>query len=541
MPELYRVDRTHCLPADAEVVDHKGRPHVRLRECGRAALYPLTKSGQGYLKPSPVWCADVRDAGGQRHRVRLSPVKAAAQVMLAKLLKEAEEGKAGIRTKSTGAGRLLLSDLLDDYERHQLDRNATAKHAAQVAARCRAAFDACGMLTLADLDHTPIERWLAERRGRPKRDGGVGAQTSNHFTVSVKAFGNFLVKTDRAAANPLRHLAKVRVDADVRHARRALSPDEFDRLLAAARAGGVFRRLAGGDRAALYVTAGMTGLRASELASLTPDSFALDAPTPAVTVEAAYSKRKRRDVVPLHPALVEALRPFLASKPAGSRVWPGKWALHSEAVDMMRRDLASARATWLAEAADPAYRARREASDFLAYESAKGEFADFHSLRHRFVTELVKAGVMPKDAKELARHSTITLTMDRYAHATLEGTAAALGKLASPRVAPGVAAPAHECPLLTTGGETHPQGAEASGEQETPRLTALEEGCGVVRTSEQAVHPEGFEPPTLGSEDRCSIQLSYGCVSREVLPRRGSITPGRTGSTGRRQLSRACP
>ena len=27
------------------------------------------------------------------------------------------------------------------------------------------------------------------------------------------------------------------------------------------------------------------------------------------------------------------------------------------------------------------------------------------------------------------------------------------------------------------------------------------------------VHPEGFEPPTLGSEDRCAIRLRHG---REV-------------------------
>ncbi len=26
------------------------------------------------------------------------------------------------------------------------------------------------------------------------------------------------------------------------------------------------------------------------------------------------------------------------------------------------------------------------------------------------------------------------------------------------------------------------------------------------------IHPEGFEPPTLGSEDRCAIQLRHGCV-----------------------------
>lgn len=100
----------------------------------------------------------------------------------------------------------------------------------------------------------------------------------------------------------------------------------------------------------LYLTAGMTGLRAKELASLTPASFDLDAATPVVVVEAGYSKRKRRDTVPLHAGLVDALRPFLATKHAGLSVWPGNWAKYTEAVDFIRRDLTTARAAWLDEA-----------------------------------------------------------------------------------------------------------------------------------------------------------------------------------------------
>jgi integrase len=42
--------------------------------------------------------------------------------------------------------------------------------------------------------------------------------------------------------------------------------------------------------------------------------------------------------------------------------------------------------------------------------------ADFHSLRHTFITNPTTCGVYPEDAQLLARHSSITLTLDRYTH-----------------------------------------------------------------------------------------------------------------------------
>jgi hypothetical protein len=51
------------------------------------------------------------------------------------------------------------------------------------------------------------------------------------------------------------------------------------------------------------------------------------------------------------------------------------------------------------------------------------------SLRHRFGSELAIANVPPKVAQDLMRHSTITLTMDRYSHVGLNDSAGALDKL----------------------------------------------------------------------------------------------------------------
>ena len=127
-------------------------------------------------------------------------------------------------------------------------------------------------------------------------------------------------------------------DADRRHERRALTPDEPARVFQAAENGGVVLKVTGRDRAALYRVAAGTGFRANEIRSLTPESFELDGMTPTVTVEAAYSKRRRDDVQPIRLDLADSLRPWLASKPLGRPVF-GNLTKHTAI--LIRRPLRS--------------------------------------------------------------------------------------------------------------------------------------------------------------------------------------------------------
>lgn len=56
---------------------------------------------------------------------------------------------------------------------------------------------------------------------------------------------------------------------------------------------------------------------------------------------------------------------------------------------------------------------------WMPLEESAGHVLDFHSLRHTFGTNLAKAGVAPKMAVELVRHSDINLTMGTYSHVVL--------------------------------------------------------------------------------------------------------------------------
>ncbi len=71
----------------------------------------------------------------------------------------------------------------------------------------------------------------------------------------------------------------------------------------------------------------------------------------------------------------------------------------------------------------------RENRGRFLYKNSKGLYADFHAMRHTFITNLCRANVSPKTAQALARHSDIRLTMNTYSHVGQQEQAAAIGVL----------------------------------------------------------------------------------------------------------------
>ncbi len=259
----------------------------------------------------------------------------------------------------------------------------------------------------------------------PLVEPGMSIAGSNDYVAACKNFGNWLTETvpKRWPENPFSPVGKLNAEEDVRLDRRPATHDELRRLVEAARQGRPFRGLSGRDRAALYLTAAYTGLRAHELATLTAGSFDLDSDPPVIIVKAGYSKRRRKDQQPIRPDLAALLQELVSELRAAelpttlpmkrvgrdvahARLWPGKW--FKDAAEMLRIDLAAAG---------------------IAFEDSGGMVLDFHALRGTFATMLSKSGVSPKAAQELMRHSDIRLTMQTYTNLQVRDVAGSLTQL----------------------------------------------------------------------------------------------------------------
>jgi integrase len=245
---------------------------------------------------------------------------------------------------------------LPGFHQSLVAKGATTLYTTILVARVRRILAGCEFSSWHDINPSRVMAYLDGRRAGPD---GIGPQTFNSYLVAFKLFCSWMVHDGRANRSPVDHLEGLNVRVDRRHDRRALSVEELRRLLDAARNGAARFGMAGPERALLYKLAVETGLRARELANLTPASFALDGDQPVVRVRAAYSKRRREDVLPLRSDTAMTLRVFLAGRPVDAPAFAmplGRLAA------MIRADLASARQAWLDELRPGPERDERERS-----------------------------------------------------------------------------------------------------------------------------------------------------------------------------------
>jgi integrase len=538
---LLRQHFTAPIPEGAALVTHKGKPHARFKgDDGKTVLAPLTKQGDRIRLPSAKWYGQYTDANGKVQRLPLCENKEAAEQMLADLKRKARQERAGITDPYEAHRKRPLAEHLADWEASLLAGGATAKHVNQTLACVRRLIEGCAFVFIADLSASrvaaylhdlrksrralappdPAKEWYtradlaallrvsgpaipalvrrhrlqAEGRGKrrrypretaealwERRTQGRSIKTSNLYLDAVKAFASWLVDDRRAADNALAHLAGGNVKMDRRHDRQTLSEGQLAAILAVAAASAkTFRGLSGRDRRFIYLAAMTTGFRAEEVASLTPESFDLDATPAVVTLPVRVTKNRKGATQPIPPDAAAAFRGYLAGREPGKPLWPGTWS--EDAAEMLRLDLEAAGVAYVIEGRDGPL------------------FADFHSLRHSYIALLDKSGATLKEAMQLARHSDPKLTMAVYGKAQLHDLGEAVARL--PPLASSDTTGREEATLQATG-------TDAAGVPYTFLTQTGDSGCGRLR----GVDGEGADTTASGADPEApALQgLEGGC------------------------------
>jgi integrase len=309
--------------------------------------------------------------------------------------------KADLLDTQLQAASKPLKDHIRDYVQNLRDTDRADHHVKTVNQQLLSIVDGCGFKLFTDISAARIDRFLSQK----VEDEGASVSTVNHYKVSVKSFCRWMIDTGKVSNNPVAMLKNGNARADRRRKRRALTVEEAARLIGAAdNSPDSFFGLTGKQRAAVYQLALTTGLRLGEISSLTVSDFDLSAAT--VTVRAECSKNGKEDTLPLTADMVVRLRVELAGK--GDDDLALKMPSSCNAARMLRLDLSG-------ELVKGDYIRSNPYSAGIEYQTAAG-VADFHSLRHTYITHLAQAGVSPAVAQKLARHSTVDLTMNCYSH-----------------------------------------------------------------------------------------------------------------------------
>jgi integrase len=490
MGRVYKRTVSRPLPAGAKVIVRKG---CRLAEWtdarGKRKTAPLTDAGDRILQVVGTYTAEYRDGAGALIRTSTGcRTEAGARKRLADLETRTERIKA--RHVTVAEDRMIdrqsapLVEHLDAYLTHLKAKGDTADHIVTTRRQVVAIATECGFVRLSDLDTEAVERWLSQRT-----DAGMANRTRNTYLQAIKGFCGWCVLTERLAANPLARVGKLDEQVDRRRHRRALTEPELLRLLFVARrrplaelgretvrkpaheakgrrtwslapltfdtldaavdrarqrvkpAVTAQREALGRERAMIYKTLVMTGLRQDELRTLTVAQLHLDADPAHLDLDPADEKNREGSIVPIRSDLVADLRQWLRDKATdaenaardaatvrfdrntagatdGARGGSGGFAglpgdspvftVPPQLVKILDRDLRTAG---------------------IPKRDDRGRTIDVHAMRHTFGTLLSKGGVNPRTAQSAMRHSRIDLTMNVYTDPKLLDTAGAVEKL----------------------------------------------------------------------------------------------------------------
>jgi integrase len=314
--------------------------------------------------------------------------------------------EVGLVDRERFAGVKPLAEHLEDFRASLAARGNTPAHVHTTVKRAAQVFKGTNATYWQDIDALAIERYLHELRehgdanletakGNKRKAKPVWSTTSNYYLRDARTFCTWMVNAGRATENPLRVLRPVK--AVPKYDRLPLTPEESQKLIACTMASGIERYGALAiERAWIYRLGSEIGSRPNkEARNLRVGDLTLEGAELTATLEAAYTKAKREDTIPLKASTARELAAFLG--PRGrfpdARVFPNFPSKYKLA-KMLREDAAAA---GIEIPKDPRVR------------------LDFYSgTRTTFVTNLNGANVDVGTMQRLARHRDSATTLKHY-------------------------------------------------------------------------------------------------------------------------------
>lgn len=464
MGTVFRKAWTAPLPPGAEVVTSRGKRLARWRlRNGKLRTAEVFEGRGGTLRirgRTASYVAKYRDGDGVWTEVATGcKDETAARAILGQLERRAELVRAGVMTAAEDSAskhtQTPLAEHVNAYIDHLRLKGSSAHRIRQVESRLGRVARDCTFKRLTDLSGAALERWLVDQQ----RDG-MAAGTRNGYRESWVGFGNWCRATKRLVENPFADVPRADAKADARRKRRALTEEELNRLLDAARRRPLAEALIvrrgkhkgkplakvrpevreqllalGRERALIYKTLVLTGLRKGELASLTVGQIDFTGDVAYLVLNAKDEKNRKGSEIPLRADLAAELRDWLderlaalreeaprrgdaipARLPAGMKLFN----VPSGLIRIFDRDLVFAGIARVE---------MRDGKEIVIKTDERGRTIDIHALRHTFGTHLSKAGVPLRTAQAAMRHSDPSLTANVYTDPKLLDVAGALNAL----------------------------------------------------------------------------------------------------------------